>query len=106
MRSVAGFLLNSPSLPHTESGEHAGRGQRSLRRLGPRLRRTTAGSENQGRAGPGRRSQWRPLLRYSRRHKRSTLECRWMKRLKFPQRSNKSRKLEFMKPQAFLYLGF
>lgn len=48
-----------------EPGEHVGPGQRSVRRLGPRHRRPTAVSENQGGASPGRRSQWRPLpLRY------------------------------------------
>lgn len=49
----------------TGPGEYVGPGHRSVRRLGPRHRRPTAGSQNQGGASPGRRSQRRPLpLRY------------------------------------------
>lgn len=57
--------FNSFSPPATGPGEYVGPGQRSDRRLGPRHRRPTAGSQTQGGAGPGRRSQRRPLpLRY------------------------------------------
>lgn len=57
-------LTPSPLLL-TGPGEYSGPGHRSVRRLGPRHRRPTAGSEIQGGASPGRWSQWRPLpLRY------------------------------------------
>lgn len=62
---LSSVTLTVFSSPATGPGEYVGPGQRSDRRLGPRHRRPTAGSQTQGGAGPGRRSQRRPLpLRY------------------------------------------
>ena len=61
-------IINSfPLLPLPGSVSYVGPGQRSVRRLGSRHRRQTAGSENQGGPRPGRRSgERRPLpLRYA-----------------------------------------
>lgn len=57
--------LKQFSPPPTGPGEYIGPGQRSVRRHSPSHRWPTAGSQNQGWARPGRRSEWRPLpLRY------------------------------------------
>lgn len=62
---LSSVTLTVFSSPATGPGEYVGPGQRSDRRLGPRHRRPTAGSQTQGGASPGRRSQRRPLpLRY------------------------------------------